>query len=178
MLSFYRKSEMLNRVESYTILLTMDNNHKEVIASLEENGLIFKDPKSPEIYPIYRVDRILMKNDFSQELKAIFGNEWTALKSEYREILEAIYRHTEFGLQSETVSANSIGTFVYLNYHKNLTDLNDYENFKRKIRNIFNRLENKQFIIRKDKKTKEQGGKPDFVINNNFEDQNFFTELS
>lgn len=168
MLSFYRKSETLNRVESYTILLTMDNNHKEVIAHLEESGLIFKDPKSPEIYPIYRVDRTLMKNDFSEDLKAIFGQEWTNLKSEYREVLEAIYRHTEFGLQSEIVSANRIGTFIYLSRHKNLTDLNDYESFKRQIRNIFNRLENKLFIIRKDGKTKEEGGKPDFMINSNF----------
>ncbi len=178
MLSFYRKSELLNRVENYTILLTMDNNHKEVIANLEENGLIFKDPKSPEIYPIYRVDRVLMKPDFSEELKSIFGSEWTVLKSEYREVLDAIYLHTVFGLQSETVSANSVGTFVYLNYNKNLTDLNDYENFKRKIRNIFNRLESKKFIVRKDKKTKKEGGKPDFIINTDFNSEiNLFSEI-
>jgi ATP-dependent DNA helicase RecG len=178
MLSFYRKSETLNRVESYTILLTMDNNHKEVIAQLEDSGLIFKDPKSPEIYPIYRVDRILMKNDFSDDLKSFFGNEWVSLKAEYREVLEAVYRHTEFGLASETVSANKIGTFVYLNRHKNLTDLNDFESFKRQIRNVFNRLESKQFIVRRDKKTKEEGGKPDFMINSAFsEEQNLFRAI-
>ena len=178
MLSFYRKSETLNRLESYTILLTMDNNHKEVIRKLEENGLIFKDLKSLEIYPIYWVDRTLMKSNFSEELKLIFGHEWTNLKPEYQDVLDAIYRHSEFGLPTETVSANSIGTFVYLNYHKNLSDLNDYENFKRKVRNIFNRLESKQFIIRKDMKTKEDRGKPDFIINSKFnKEQNLFNGI-
>lgn len=175
MLSFFYKSEMLNRLERYTILITNDNNHIEVIANLEAKGLIFKDPQSPEIYPIYRVDRTLIKKDFSDELKAIFGN-WHSLKSDYQEVLNAIYWHNEFATKAEIISANSIGTFLYLNHRNNILDLNDYENFKRKIRNIFNQLENKGFIVRKDGKTKEEGGKPDFIINTKFnEEPNLFS---
>lgn len=168
MLSFYRKSELLNRLESYTILLTMDNNHKEVIANLEDKGLIFRDPQSSEIYPIYRVDRTLMKTDFSEELKAIFKQEFDFLKSEYKEVLNIIYWCNLYALNSTTVSANSVGTTIYVNRNKKLNDLNDYENFKRKIRNIFNQLESKGFIVRKDGKSISEGGKPDFRINNNF----------
>ncbi len=166
-MSFFRKSEMLNKLENYTILLTMDNNHKEIIANLEEKGLIFKDPQSPEIYPIYRVDRTLMKKDFSEDLEYIFGAEWSLLKTEYQEVLNAIYLHNEFATTTGIISANSIGTYVYLR-HNSTIDLSNYESFKRKIRNVFNQLENKDFIIRRDGKEKAAGGKPDFVINKNF----------
>jgi hypothetical protein len=40
--------------------------------------------------------------------------------------------------------------------------------FKRGIRNIFNQLENARFIVRKDGKTKEENGKPNFLINTRF----------
>ncbi len=169
MLSFYRKSELLNRLESYTILLTMDNNHKAVIANLEDKGLIFKDPESPEIYPIYRVDRNLMKNDFSEELRSIFKQEFDFLKLDYREVLNAIYWCNTFASNSSAVSANSIGTILYINQNKKLNDINDYEGYKRKIRNIFNQLENKGFVVRKDGKKIAEGGKPDFKINADFE---------
>lgn len=165
MLSFFRKSEMLNRLDCYTILLTKDNNHKEVIAFLEEKELIFKNPASSEIYPIYQVDKILTKTDFSEELKNIFGKEWNFLKPDYQDVLQAIYSHNEFANQSQMVSANSIGTFVYTKNKHKIIDLKDYENFKRKIRNVFNKLENKGFITRKDGKNK---GKPDFEINKKF----------
>lgn len=169
MLSFFYKSEMLNRLECHTILLTMDNNHSEIIANLEEKGLILKNMLSSEIYPIYQVDRTLMKKDFSEELKAIFKNEYDLLKPEYQEVLQGIYRHNTYALATEAVSANSIGSFIYMKNKKYSLDmLSDYENFKRKVRNIFNQLENKGFIRRKDGKLKEDGGKPDFDINKDF----------
>lgn len=168
MLSFFYKSEMLNRLERYTILITTDNNHIEVIANLEAKGLIFKDAQSSEIYPIYRIDRTLMQKDFSEDFKTIFGSHWLGLKPDYQEVLNAIYLHNEFGLKSEVISANSISTFIYLNHYRNTTNVNDFDNFKRKIRNLFNQLEAKGFIIRKDKKTKEEGGKPNFIINPQF----------
>ncbi len=168
MLSFFRKSEALNRLEHYTILLTMDNNHKEVIARLEEKGLIFRDPQSPEIYPIYRVDRVLLKTDFSDVLENIFGEEWTNLKFEYREIVNAIYAHNAYGDETESVTANSIGTYVYSLKNKEVTHLNEYENYKRKVRNMFNQLEKKEFIIRKQGKSKEDKGRPNFMVNKDY----------
>jgi ATP-dependent DNA helicase RecG len=169
MLSFFRKSELLNRLERYTILLTMGNNHSEVIANLEEKGLIFKNPHGTDINPIYQVDKVLMKNDFSDELNNILGKEWLSLKDDYQQVLQAIHCYNTYAMPTESVSANAVGTFLYTKNNKNIIDLNDYENFKRKIRNIFNQLEEKKFIVRKDGKTKAESGKPDFMINAQFD---------
>ena len=76
--------------------------------------------------------------------------------------------HNQYADTNIIVSANSIGRFIYLNRKGKIIDVNGYENFKRKVRNIFNQLERKGFIIRKDGKAKENGGKPDFKINVNF----------
>lgn len=168
LLAFFRKSEMLNRLERYTILLTPDNNHSNAISSLQEKGLIFKNAESPELYPIYQVDRTLMKNNFLEELIAIFGNEWKNLKPDYQDVLQAIYQHNAFGAKKEIVSANSIGTFLYLKYNHRILELSAFDNFKRKTRNIFNKLETKKMIVRKSGKNKEQGGKPDFKINDDY----------
>ncbi len=169
MLAFFRKSEMLNRVEKYTILITADNNHANIIATLEELDLIFKNAKSPELYPIYQVDRTLMKSDFSQELKLAFGKDWDMLKYDYQETLQVLYLYNNFGSSLEIASANSVGTYLYLKKYKIIKNISEFDNFKRKIRNIFNQLENKKFISRKDGKTKESGGKPDFKINDNYQ---------
>jgi ATP-dependent DNA helicase RecG len=173
MLSFFYKSERLNRIEQYTILLTMDNNHKDVIATLEENNLIFKNPASPEIYPIYQVDRVLMKKEFSSELKDIYGEEeWSSLKQDYKDVLSAIYRHNMYSSPMEVISANNMGTLLFLEKNKVVNDPKAFENYKRKIRNIFNQLEIKEYIYRRDKKTKDEKGKPDFVINTGFKEIN------
>jgi sugar-specific transcriptional regulator TrmB len=150
----------------------MDNNHKEVIATLEEKGLIFKNPQSSDIYPIYNIDRVLIKDDFSTELDVLLGSSWQTLKSEYKQVLNAIYWHNAYSFESESVSANSIGAFIYLKINKQIRDITEYDNFKRKIRGVFNQLEAKGFIVRKDGKSKEMGGKPDFKINEHFEREN------
>ncbi len=170
MLSFYRKSELLNRLESYTILLTMDNNHKEVIANLEDKGLIFKDPdsQSSEIYPIYRVDRTLMKTDFSEELKAIFKQEFDFLKPDYKDVLNIIYWNNLYGKKDKPVTANGTGRVIFLGKYGKIVNPVDFENFQRKIRIIFAKLEEKRFILRKDGKTKINGGSQDFKINAEF----------
>ncbi|MEY4903564.1 MAG: hypothetical protein RLZZ292_1379 [Bacteroidota bacterium] len=162
MLSFFYKSERINRLEHYTILLTTDNNHKNVIADLEEKGLLFKNPQSPEIYPIYMVDRVLMKTDFSEELNVILKQDIRLLKQDDIEVLNAIYKNTKFANQETLVNANSIGTFIYLNRYKKITDVKEYENFKQKIRIVFNQLETKKLILRENEK------KSNFMINENF----------
>jgi ATP-dependent DNA helicase RecG len=168
LLAFFKKSEILNAQERYTILITPDNNHSSAIAKLEAIKLIFKNIDSPELYPIYQVDRVMMKNDFSNELLSLFGTEWVALKDDYKEVLLAIYHYNEFAAPTEIVSANGIGTYLYLIKYRKTSDISHFENFKRRIRNIFNQLENKNFIVRKDGKTKEAGGKPNFEINKLF----------
>jgi predicted HTH transcriptional regulator len=158
-LSYFFKSENLNRLDRYTILLTSDNNHKNIISNLEEKGLLIKINDSSDIYPIYIVDRVLTKTDYSDELIAIFKSNFELLPEKYKIVLNAIYQHSIFGNQNEIIGANSIGNFLYFSEKKLIDDSKKFENFKRTIRSIFNKLEQKNFIIRKVEK------KSDFKIN-------------
>lgn len=160
-LSYFYKSEQQNRLNRYTIALTSDNNHTNTIVLLEEKGLLFKNTQSPDIYPIYLVDRTLLKQDFSDELQKIFGSEFNVLSQEYQKVLIMIYQYNKYG-QYPKVSANAIGTMLYKKQSPFVTDTNDFESYKRKVRNIFNQLEAKGYIKRKN------GIKPDFEINVNF----------
>ncbi len=164
-MSYFYKSEKQNRLGHYTVLLTSDNNHKNIIADLEDKGLLFKNAESPPLYPVYLVHRTLMKSDFEEDLQTVLGSSFSVLAADYRKVLVAIYRHNMYAQLEEVVSANSIGNFVYLQDFKIIQDVGHFESYKRKVRNIFNQLENKGFIIRKDGKRKEEGGKPDFKIN-------------
>ena len=165
-LSYFHKSENLNRLDRYTILLTSDNNHKNIIANLEEKGLLLKNNDSPEIYPIYIVDRVLTKTNFSDELMGLFKNNFELLPEKYKNVLNAIYQYSTFGNQNEIIGANSIGNFIYFSQNKTIDDSKKFENFKRTIRTIFNRLEEKKFIVRKNNK------KADFEINRLYKHSN------
>ncbi len=171
-LSYFYKSEKQNRLERYTVLLTSDNNHKNIIADLEEKRLLFRNPESPELYPVYLVNRTLTKEDFTEELVTIFGNDFDFLPIEYKKVLLAIYQHNMYAISTEIVSANAIGNFLYLQEHKIVENVSDFESYKRKVRNIFNQLEAKKFIQRKDGKTKDSGGKPNFKINFDYNNNN------
>ncbi len=154
-LSYFYQSELLNRLERYTILLTPDNNHFGVIATLADNGLIFRHPDSPMPYHVYLVDRVLTQSDFSSPLRDMFGTVYDDLSSDYQDVLQAIYQHNQYST-SPTISANRTASFLYLKKNAPAIDL---DNFKRKVRYIFNRLEEQNFIVRQD------GRKPEFVLN-------------
>lgn len=161
-LSYFYKSEMLNRKERYTILLTPDNNHFEVIADLEEKGLIYLSNEWGGIYKIYLVDRILTEKNFIASLRAIFGDVLADLGDVYLQTLEKIYHLETYGSKEEQISANNIGHLLYIQKNHQVADLKDYENFKRKIRVVFNKLQAKGFILNKG------DGKFNFIINKNF----------
>lgn len=161
-LAYFYKSELLNKLERYTILLTPDNNHYEVINDLETYGVITKLPSSPALYTIYIVDRVLTKREFSTEMREIFGGAYDDLNNEYKAILEAIYQHNEFSMTAE-VSANLIGNYLYLRDKKTITNIKDYDIFKRQMRNRINRLEKGGYIIRKGKPYR-----PQYLINKSF----------
>lgn len=176
-LSFFKKSEELNKIERYTILLTSNNNHSDIIALFEEKGILFVNENSPELYPIYQVEKALLKTDFTNELEAIFNADWYSLSDNHKKILNAIYLKSNFGTHSETLSANAIGNYLFLKQYKKISDAPFYEAFKRRNRILFNHLEDNHFILRKDGKSKIEGGKPNFIINNNFNSsQNLFSK--
>jgi len=162
-LCYFYQSELLNRLERYTILLTPDNNHFEVIAGLENKGVIFRHPDSPTLYPVYSVDRVLTQTDFTEPLRKMFGTDYDDLNSDYKDVLQVIYQHNQY-IAQQTISANRAGKFLYLKKNARIV-IQDFDDFKRRVRNIFNRLEKKGFIVRKD------GTKPEFVLNESFRNE-------
>lgn len=163
-LSYFYKSENLNRLDRYTILLTSDNNHKNIISNLEEKGLLIKNEESPEIYPIYLVDRTLTKIDFSKELIELFKADYDLLPEKYKTVLNAIYQHNLFSNPKDLINANSIGNYIYFKENKSIIDSGKFESFKRSNRLIFNKLLEKKYIINKN----ITGQKPNFKINFDF----------
>ncbi|HRK26205.1 MAG TPA: putative DNA binding domain-containing protein, partial [Chitinophagales bacterium] len=111
-LSYFYKSEKLNDAEKFTVNLTPDNNHFEVIRQLENWGLVHKHPISTIALQVYCLEPILKKTDFTKELRQIFGSAYDNLKPDAKEVLEAIYQQNEYGAFSD-VSANLIGNHLY-----------------------------------------------------------------
>ncbi len=164
-LSYFWKSEQLNRLERYTIMLTPDNNHFEVIADLEDSGLIERVTNPINInfsHPVFIVNRVLVQTDFKNKLREIFGGTFDDLASDYKEVLDCIYMHNEYSLEM-AVSAKAVDLFIYTRKHKVVRDLRDYDNYSRKVRSIINALEKKEFIKRAD------GVKPRFVVNKDYQ---------
>ena len=135
-----------------------------MISGLEEKGLIYKYKDSPPIYPIYLVDKTLSRTEFNQELFEIFGGHFDLLSNDYKEVLNSIYLHNNFS-KTKTVTAYSISAYLYFKKHITVTDEKDYQNYKRKVRTIFNRLEEKGFIVNLNKNNRY---KPEYLINEKF----------
>jgi len=162
-LAYFRKSEMLNALEKFTVNLTPDNNHFEVIKDLEKWELISKLPQSNLEFQVYQVDPSLQQTDFSAALREIFGGAYESLNNDSKEALESIYLHNEYGTFAE-ISANLISNHLYFKKHSSVNvDVKGYGNFKRKVRSTINKLEKDGYIKRKQK------GKPDYEVNSDFQ---------
>lgn len=160
-LAYLYKSERINDLEKYTVLLNKDNNHFVVIKDLERYKLIYPlYTKENEI--VYVIDRTLIKKNYTNEVRFILGGDFDLQSSEIKEIIETVYKFNSFSVQD--VSANIIGNFLYLSKNISILDLKSYENYKRKIRAIFNKLE-KSLLLTNIGTPK----KPNFIINKNFE---------
>lgn len=162
-LAYFYKSERLNKIERYTIALTPDNNHFSVISDLEEWNLIFKHPDSPSLYPTYIIDRTLTKNDFTNELRAIYGGSYDALGIHQKDTLNAIYHFNEFGSNFKDINAAQIGDFLYFRNKQSITDIEEYNGYKRKIRKIIEKLTKVFFLLKID------GSRPSYSINKEFQ---------
>lgn len=162
-LAYFFKSERINKAEKYTIALTPDNNHFAVIADLEAWGLIEKHPASPQLYPIYIVDRVLIKFDFIDELRLHFGGEYDNLKSDLKEVLNVIYHFNHFGKSIKDPSASQVGNFLFFRKHQVVTDVEMFNEFKRKIRRIVNTLTKNGFLLKSG-----EGPKSNHILNDNF----------
>lgn len=166
-LGYFFKSERMNKAEKYTIALTPDNNHFAVIADLETWGLIQKHPESPQLYPIYIVDRVLSKFDFIDELRQLFGGGFDTLKSEVKEVLNAIYHFNHFGKSIKDPNASQVGNFLFFRKHQVVKDVEVFNEFKRKIRRIVNTLTQNEFLIKSG-----EGPRTSHILNHNFKRTN------
>lgn len=161
-LAYLYKSERYNERYYYTILLTPDNNHQDAIIQLEKSGIISKHPESPSLHPVFILDRQLMKTKFNEELRGILGKDaYDNLGNDYKDCLRIIYQYNEFST-TPYVSANQTANTMFFKEHRRVSDVKVYDAFKRKIRLIFNKLENSSFILRKE-------GKPKYFINKNYQ---------
>lgn len=158
-LSYFYKSEIENKNDRYTILLTKDNNHLLAINSLEECGLILKYKASTELYPVYIIDRELFRKDFINELRRIFGADFDALPGVSRDILNCIYEFNTFS-EVKYPSANMVGNALWAK-SGNALILNGFEDFKRKIRRSISQMEKRGILLRNE-------NKPRYELNVNF----------
>lgn len=163
LLTYFYKSEKLNQEERYTILLTADNNHFNVISSLLEKKLIFVHNQSNSLYPIYLIDRVLCEDNFDKELRKIYGGAFDILGNEQKEVLNAIYQHALYGEKTASISANSMAKYLYLKRNILVSNVQDYENYKRKVRTIFNKLTQNEYIL------KNEMFKNAVILNKDFE---------
>ena len=179
--AYFYKSEIENKNERWTLLLTKNNNHLNSIATLADAGLIYEHPQNDIYHKIYVVDRVFYKNNFKDELIKMVGSAFLSLSLELQSILHAIYLHKNYS-DKDKISANLIGNYLYYkNNHSNF-DLKKFEIFKRKIRNQFNKLESMKYIISiKKNTTKNTVRIIDYILNENFNqdkiDNNFQKEL-
>lgn len=158
-LSYFYKSELENKNERYTILLTKDNNHLSAINALEDSGLIIKHTISTELNTVYILDKQLFRKDFIIELRKLFGADFDVLSKEGRDVLTSIYEFNNFS-KEKFPSANIIGNTLWAK-SGNANILNGYEDFKRRVRKFVNQMEKRGILERVD-------NKPFYRINNDF----------
>jgi predicted HTH transcriptional regulator len=169
-LAYIYKSEELNSEEKFTINFSSSNNHYNAINELETYNLLQKIPADNNTdsefglgIQLYRIDETLKIKDHNAKLKEIFGDKLFLLPNEYIDVLNAIYQHNEYSSTTE-ISARLIGTYLYYKSNRSVDEWH-FENYKRKVRGIINKLEKDHFIKRK------EGKKPDYVIDLDYRDK-------
>lgn len=149
-LAYFYKSEKANLLYRHTILLTPDNNHFNAISRLENSGIIYKHNESPDLYPVYLLNRELMRDDYVTELRAIFGGEFDEISELSKRTLSLIYQVNNYS-KSKSVSATQAGRLLYYKMNLPLNDIKEFDNFKRKVYGIFKKLVSNQFLNTDDK---------------------------
>jgi ATP-dependent DNA helicase RecG len=158
--SYFYKSELANRQDYYTILLTKDNNHFNAIESLRQAGLLLRHELSDDINTIYYVDQAFFRNDFNTELRGIFGGAFDDLGQDYKRILNIIYQYNTYS-KTKYPSANQIGDIIWVQ-DGNGQIIKGLESFKRQNRSRVQKLFKKGFLVR-------ILDNPQYKINSDFE---------
>lgn len=146
-LAYLMKSEWINEKLGYTILLTPDNNHFGALHGLEKGGLITKHPLSTAAYPIYLADRVLVTRSYLKELRNIFKDGFDVLDATAKDVLGVIYRHNHFS-SVKPVSAKQAAFALWYEKDGVEGDIKQFDTFYRKIRNVFNKLEKADYVVK------------------------------
>lgn len=158
-LAYFYKSEKANLLYRHTILLTPDNNHFNAITRLEKTGLIYKHEGSPDLYPVFVINRELMRDNYVSELRGIFGGDFDNLTELSKQTLSLIFQINNYS-KSKSVSATHAGRLLYYKSGLPLNDIKAFDNFKRKVYGIFKKLVTNDFLIADNK---------NYFINKEFE---------
>jgi ATP-dependent DNA helicase RecG len=144
-LAYLIKSEWANEQLGYTILLTPDNNHFEALRGLEKAGLITKHTLSSPAYPIFIADRVLVQRSYRKELREMFGTGLDALDDTAKDVLGVLFRHNRFA-HEKAVSAKQASFALWYDRGGAAGDIKQFDTFYRKIRYLFNKLEDGEFL--------------------------------
>ena len=149
-LSYFYKSELENKNDRYTILLTKDNNHLIAINSLEDSSLIVRHEISNELYPVFIIDRELFKKDFINELRKILGADFDALSNLHRDILNCIFGFNNYS-EKKYPDASQVGNILWTKSGK-ANILEGFEHFKRQVRNYISQMHKRGILIQNGEK--------------------------
>jgi ATP-dependent DNA helicase RecG len=157
-LSYLIKSEWANAAVRYTILLSPDNNHFSALAGLEKSGLIAKHPRSPDLYPIYVVDRVLIARQYTEQLRKLFGPSFDSLAELPKQLLGVVYRFNNYS-KAVSVTAKQASFSLWYEEENGSDEIEPFDAYYRKVRRAFHNLEKNDFV-RKAEQTKR------YLLNN------------
>jgi ATP-dependent DNA helicase RecG len=145
-LAYLIKSELMNRLHHFSILLTPDNNHFAELRSLERGGLIHRHPSGTDAYPVYVADRVLMNEDWHlPELRTIFGAALDGISLMAKQVLGVIYRFDNYAKEPGS-TAKQAAFSLWPMQPDNEDAIRAFDTFYRRVRRTFNQLHSGEFI--------------------------------
>jgi hypothetical protein len=151
-LAYLIKSEWANLDGKYAVQLTTDNNHHQAIKVLLASGLITRDERSTDLYPVYVADRNLISDDYSEQLHELFGSALDDLALIDKQIIAVIFRYSKFNSKRTINARQAVNALWHAETVINSSDVHAFDLFTRNVRRAFNRLEQGGFIEKKSTK--------------------------
>ncbi len=150
-LAYLRKSEQLNQKKYYTILLSHNNNHLDVLQDLYKAGLIaIHEGASTDNMPIYGLNRELMIVDFLPIISYKTGLNMQNFSPLIQQILTCIYQNNHYN--HFNIRANVIIQTLYNTIYAQEIAPTKYESFGKKVRKICRELSEENILTKhKDK---------------------------
>ena len=156
-LTYFYKSELLNRQRYFTILLNESNNHFQAIDTLRRAGLLEEHVASTEEAPVFILNRTLMRSEFHNELRGLMGDlVFNSLDKVALHILNLTYQFTTFN--DSGLKASELTPEIYRRIHGRHIDPKKYESLGRQVRKHCERLEAEGILIRGDRKAYRLNG--------------------